>query len=218
MNSDQMKKTAAKAALDYIELGSVIGVGTGSTVNYFIDALSQVKGKIDGAVSSSNNTTERLKRYGIPVLDLNQTWDIPLYVDGADELTKNLHLTKGGGGALTREKIIAAASDKFVCIADQSKLVATLGGFPIPLEVIPMAQSLIGRRLVKFGGQPMLREGFTTDNGNLIIDVHNLSIINPVETERDLNQIPGIVTVGIFAQRPADVVVLGNAEGVETLT
>lgn len=217
MTTDEMKKAAAEAALQFIEMRSVIGVGTGSTVNHFVDALCRVKGKIDGVVSSSDNTTERLRQYGIAVLDLNETGDLPLYVDGADELTKHLHLTKGGGGALTREKIIAATSEKFVCIADESKLVGTLGGFPIPLEAIPMAQSFIGRRMISLGGQPELRQGFTTDNGNVIIDVHNLNIVSPVETERELNQIPGIVTVGIFASRPADVVLLGTPQGVQTL-
>lgn len=217
MNLEDMKMAAAEAALDYIEVGSVIGVGSGSTVNHFIDGLKRVKAKIDGAVSSSAATTELLHQHGIRVLDLGQTWDLPLYVDGADEFTKHLHLTKGGGGALTREKIIAQAGEKFVCIADESKLADTLGGFPVPLEVIPMAQSLIGRCMIRFGGQPELRENFTTDNGNIIIDVRNLKITNPVETERELNQFPGVVTVGIFALRPADVVLLGTAQGVQTL-
>ncbi len=196
----------------------VLGVGTGSTVNYFIDALADVKGKIDGTVASSEASAERLKKARLPVLELNETGDLPLYVDGADEATKYLHLIKGGGGALTREKIIAQASEKFVCIADESKLVDVLGRFPLPVEVIPMARSLVARELVKLGGEPVLRERFTTDNGNLIIDVHNLKILNPVEVEERLNHIPGVVTNGLFARRPADVLILGTAEGIKTLS
>ena len=213
-----MKKAAALAALDHIKPGMVLGVGTGSTVNYFIDALADVKGKIDGTVASSEASAERLKKARLPVLELNETGDLPLYVDGADEATKYLHLIKGGGGALTREKIIAQASEKFVCIADQSKLVDVLGRFPLPVEVIPMARSLVARELVKLGGEPVLRERFTTDNGNLIIDVHNLKILNPVEVEERLNHIPGVVTNGLFARRPADVLILGTAEGIKTLS
>lgn len=218
MAQDDMKQAAARAALDYIELGMVIGVGTGSTANHFIDALAGIKGKIDGAVASSEASAERLKRHRITVLKLNETGDLPLYVDGADEATKHLHLIKGGGGALTREKIVAQASEQFICIADESKLVDVLGAFPLPVEVIPMARSLVARRIVKLGGEPALRHGFTTDNGNIILDVHNLRILNPVELEESLNHIPGVVTNGLFARRPADVLILGTAEGIKTLT
>jgi len=217
MTQDDKKKAAAEAALDYIESGSVIGVGTGSTANHFIDALARIKGKLDGAVASSNASAERLKKHGIPVLDLNSTGDLQLYVDGADEATKHLHLIKGGGGALTREKIVAAASHKFVCVADDSKLVDVLGKFPLPIEVIPMARSYVARQLVKLGGEPVLREGFTTDNGNVILDVHNLNILNPVELEERLDHIAGVVTNGLFAHRPADVLLLGTDSGVRTL-
>ncbi|MHB8454076.1 MAG: ribose-5-phosphate isomerase RpiA [Acidiferrobacterales bacterium] len=216
MTQDDMKKAAARAALEYIESGTVIGVGTGSTANHFIDALTAIKGKIDGAVASSNATAERLKRQGIPVLDLNATGGLKLYVDGADEATHNLHLIKGGGGALTREKIVAAASEIFVCVADESKLVDVLGKFPLPVEVIPMARSYVAREIVKLGGEPVLRQGFTTDNGNVILDVHSLKILNPVEIEEKLNQIVGVVTNGLFARRPADVLILGSASGVKT--
>jgi ribose 5-phosphate isomerase A len=215
---DEMKKAAARAALDYIKPGMILGVGTGSTVNHFIDALADIKGKIDGTVASSEASAERLKKAGLAVLELNETGDLPLYVDGADEATKHLHLIKGGGGALTREKIVAQASEKFVCIADESKLVDVLGRFPLPVEVIPMARSLVARELVKLGGEPVLRERFTTDNGNLILDVHNLKILNPVEVEERLNHIPGVVTNGLFARRPADVLILGTAQGIKTLT
>ncbi|MFQ6021944.1 MAG: ribose-5-phosphate isomerase RpiA [Acidiferrobacterales bacterium] len=218
MSQDEMKKAAALAALEYVEPGMVIGVGTGSTVNYFIDALAGIKGKIDGAVASSVATAERLKKNGMVVLELNETGDLSLYVDGADEATKFLHLIKGGGGALTREKIVAQASEKFVCIADENKLVDVLGRFPLPVEVIPMARSLVGREIVKLGGEPALRHDFRTDNGNIILDVHNLKILNPVEMEEKLNHIPGVVTNGLFARRPADVLILGTAEGVNTLT
>lgn len=217
MTQDELKKAAALAALDYIKPGTVLGVGTGSTVNHFIDALISVKGKIDGAVASSVATAERLKKHGIPVLELNATGDLPLYVDGADEATRHLHLIKGGGGALTREKIVAQASEKFVCIIDESKLVDVLGRYPLPIEVVPMARSLVGRELVKLGGEPVLRQGFSTDNDNIIIDVHNLKILNPVETEEKLNQIPGVVTNGLFARRPADVLLVASASGVKIL-
>ena len=217
MNQDEMKQAAARAALDYIELGMIVGVGTGSTANHFIDSLAGVKGKIDGAVASSEASAERLKKHGIAVLGLNQTGDLPLYVDGADEATKHRHLIKGGGGALTREKIIAQASEKFICIADESKLVGVLGAFPLPVEVIPMAQSLVARSIVKLGGEPALRPNFTTDNGNIILDVKNLEILNPVEMEEQLNHIPGVVTNGLFARRGADVLVLGTAAGTEIL-
>ena len=217
MRPDDKKKAAAAAAIDYIESGMVVGVGTGSTANHFIDLLAKVKGKIDGAVASSAATAERLKTAGIPVLDLNATGDLPLYVDGADEATKHLHLIKGGGGALTREKIVAAASTRFICIADDSKLVGVLGEFPLPVEVIPMARSYVARQIVKLGGEPILRAGFTTDNGNLILDVHNISILNPVELEEKLDHIAGIVTNGLFARRPADLLLLGSDGGVTKL-
>jgi len=218
MTPDEKKKAAALAALEYVESGWVVGVGTGSTANHFIDALAKIKGKLDGAVASSNATAERLKKIGVPVLELNATGDLPLYVDGADEATRHLHLIKGGGGALTREKIVAAASGKFVCIADDSKLVDTLGRFPLPLEVIPMARSYVARQLVKLGGAPALREKFTTDNGNVILDVHNLKILNPVELEEKLDHIAGVVTNGLFARRPADVLLLGSDQGVKHVT
>ncbi len=218
MTPDEKKKAVALAALEYVESGWVIGVGTGSTANHFIDGLARIKGKLDGAVASSNATAERLKKVGIPVLDLNATGDLPLYVDGADEATKHLYLIKGGGGALTREKIVVAASRKFVCIADDSKLVDVLGKFPLPVEVIPMARSLVARRIVELGGQPVLRENFKTDNGNIILDVHNLSILNPVELEEKLDRLAGVVTNGLFARRPADVLLLGGDQGVRTLT
>jgi ribose 5-phosphate isomerase A len=218
MTPDEKKKAAAQAALEYVESGWVIGVGTGSTANHFIDGLAKIKGKLDGAVASSNATAERLRRIGIPVLDLNATGDLPLYVDGADEATKHLYLIKGGGGALTREKIIAAASRKFVCIADVSKLVDVLGKFPLPVEVIPMARSLVARKIVELGGQPELRPNFKTDNGNIILDVHNLNILNPAELEAKLDHLAGVVTNGLFAHRPADVLLLGGDQGVRTLT
>ena len=216
MNQDEMKKQAAKAAMDYVE-GGVIGVGTGSTVNHFIDFLATVKGRIDGAVSSSEASTERMKAHGIPVLDLNAAGELALYVDGADESNRQLQLIKGGGGALTREKIVAGASKRFVCIADASKLVDVLGKFPLPVEVIPMARSHVARQLVKLGGTPVWREGFVTDNGNLILDVHHLEIAEPIKLEQEINGIAGVVTVGIFAMRPADVLILGTAQGAETL-
>ena len=218
MTPDEKKKAVALAALEYVESGWAIGVGTGSTANHFIDGLARIKGKLDGAVASSNATAERLKKHGIAVLDLNATGDLPLYVDGADEATKHLHLIKGGGGALTREKIVAAASQKFVCIADDSKLVGVLGKFPLPVEVIPMARSYVARQIVQLGGQPVLRENFKTDNGNIILDVHNLEILNPVDLEEKLDHIAGVVTNGLFARRPADVLLLASDQGVKTLT
>jgi ribose 5-phosphate isomerase A len=217
MNADELKLTAAKAALDYVKDG-VIGVGTGSTVNHFIDLLAGVKHKIDGAVSSSEASTQRLKARGVPVIDLNAAGDLDLYVDGADESNHQLELIKGGGGALTREKIVAAASRRFVCIADESKLVRVLGRFPLPVEVIPMARSYVARQLVKLGGTPTWREGLVTDNGNLILDVHNLEILEPMKLEQTLNNIPGVVTVGLFALRGADVLILGTPTGPRTLT
>ena len=218
MTPDEKKKAVALAALEYVESGWVIGVGTGSTANHFIDGLAKIKGKLDGAVASSNAAAERLKKAGIPVLDLSATGDLPLYVDGADEATKHLYLIKGGGGALTREKIVAAASQKFVCIADDSKLVDVLGKFPLPVEVIPMARSLVARRIVELGGQPVLRDNFKTDNGNIILDVHNLKILNPVELEEKLDHLAGVVTNGLFARRPAYVLLLASDQGVKTLT
>jgi ribose 5-phosphate isomerase A len=218
MTQDEMKKAVAKAAIEYVEAGTIIGIGTGSTANFFIDELASIKGKIDGSVASSVASADRLKGHGIPVLDLNSVDELSVYVDGADESNKYLHLIKGGGGALTREKIVAAASRKFVCIADESKLVDVLGKFPLPVEVIPMARSYVAREIVKLGGQPVLREGFTTDNGNIILDVHNLQIMDPVKLEETLNQLTGVVTNGLFARRPADVLLLGTKDGVKTLT
>jgi ribose 5-phosphate isomerase A len=217
MNQDEMKKLAAKAALDYVE-GGIIGVGTGSTVNHFIDFLATVKARIEGTVSSSEASTQRLKGHGIPVMDLNAAGELELYVDGADESNHQLQLIKGGGGALTREKIVAAASKRFACIADAGKLVQVLGKFPLPVEVIPMARSYVARELVKLGGTPVWRENFVTDNGNLILDVHNLEIMEPIRLEQTINNIAGVVTVGIFALRPADALILGTEEGAKTIT
>ncbi len=215
MTQDEMKQAVARAAVDYAR-GGIIGVGTGSTANYFIDALAAVKGRIDGTVASSEATAARLKRHGIPVLDLNSAGELDVYVDGADEITEHFAMIKGGGGALTREKIVAACSRQFVCIADESKLVGVLGAFPLPVEVIPMARGHVARELVKLGGQPRLREGFTTDNGNVILDVHGMSIVDPVSLETAINQIVGVVTNGLFARRGADVLLLGTASGVRT--
>jgi len=217
MTQDEMKIKVAEAALEYVEPGAIVGVGTGSTANHFIDALAKIKHKIDGTVASSEATAERLKGHGIAVLELHAVDEIPVYVDGADEINKYLHLVKGGGGALTREKIVAAVSKTFVCIADESKLVDVLGAFPLPIEVIPMSRSYVAREIVKMGGQPRLREGFVTDNGNLILDVHNMQISGPVKLEEQLNNIVGVVTNGLFAQRPADVVLLGTPDGVRKL-
>jgi ribose 5-phosphate isomerase A len=217
MNADEKKKAAAAAALAYVEPGSVIGVGTGSTANHFIDLLAKLKGRIEGAVASSNGTEARLKKAGIAVLDLNVVGPLALYVDGADEATEHRHLIKGGGGALTREKIVAAASEKFICIADDSKLVGRLGRFPLPIEVISMARSHVGRQIVKLGGEPRLRKGFTTDNGNLIIDAHNLDILSPIEIESAIDHIAGVVANGLFARRPADMLILGTDQGVRTI-
>lgn len=218
MTKDEMKQAVAKAALEYVQAGDVIGVGTGSTANAFIDALATIKHKIEGAVASSVATAERLKKHGIQVLELNETGDLSVFIDGADEATKHLHLVKGGGGALTREKIVAGASRKFICIADESKLVDVLGAFPLPIEVIPMARSFVARAIVRLGGEPVLREGFTTDNGNVILDVHGLKIMEPAKLEAELNNIPGVVTNGLFARRPADVLLLGTPTGVRKLT
>ena len=217
MNTDHLKKMTAEAALDHVEPGDVVGVGTGSTTDFFIEGLARVKSRIDGAVASSESSATKLKRHGIPVFDLNQVGPLPLYVDGADETTRHLHLIKGGGGALTREKIVAQACEKFVCIADQSKLVDRLGTFPLPIEVIPMARSMVARTLVQLGGWPELRSGFVTDNGNVIVDVRNLDLDNPMDMERQLNQIPGVVTVGLFALRGADILLLGGDNGIQTL-
>jgi len=214
---DEQKREVAQAAIQYIPIGSIVGVGTGSTANYFIDELAKIKHKIDGAVASSDDTAQRLKNHHIEVLDLNNVSDIPVYVDGADEITEHLHMIKGGGGALTREKIVAATAKRFVCVADQSKLVSVLGAFPLPVEVIPMARSYVARKIVQLGGHPVLREGFITDNGNVILDVHGLKILNPTKLEMDLNQIAGIVTNGLFAKRGADVLLLGTDNGVRTI-
>lgn len=213
MTQDEMKRLAAEAALKYLPDSGVIGVGTGSTVNHFIDLLAPIKGRFEGAVSSSEASTDRLKAIGMPVIDLNAAGELEVYVDGADESNRHFHLIKGGGGALTREKIIAGASKKFICIADETKLVDVLGAFPLPVEVIPMARSFVARELTKLGGTPVWRENFVTDNGCLILDVHNLQIMEPVKLEDQINQIPGVVTVGIFGHRPADVLILGTPEG-----
>jgi len=212
MSKDEEKRLAGRAAMRYVEDGMIVGVGTGSTVAHFIDALAERKHAIEGAVSSSEQSTQRLVERGVRVLDLNDVADIPLYVDGADECDPGKHLIKGGGGALTREKIIAAVSRKFVCIIDAGKRVDVLGKFPLPVEVIPMARSYVAREIVRRGGQPVWRESVVTDNGNWILDVHDWQITDPVAIERDLNQIPGIVTVGLFAQRPADIVLIGERE------
>ena len=218
MSQDQQKRLAAQAALDFIESGEIVGVGTGSTTNFFIDALAAVKGKIDGVVSSSTASADRLKAIGLPVLDLNRTGDLSLYVDGADEATTHLQLIKGGGGALTREKIVASASRRFVCIIDQSKLSDHLGSFPLPVEVIPMAQSLVARKLIALGGQPQLRADFTTDNGNVILDVRGLNLTDPLEIESKINLLAGVVDNGLFAARRADVLLVGGSAGVQQMT
>ncbi|MBA1273254.1 ribose-5-phosphate isomerase RpiA [Stutzerimonas azotifigens] len=222
MNQDQLKQAVAQAAIDHIRPSltdkSIIGVGTGSTANFFIDLLAQHKGFFDGAVASSEGTAERLKKHGIPVYDLNSVADLEFYVDGADEANDNLELIKGGGAALTREKIVAAVARTFICIADGSKRVERLGAFPLPVEVIPMARSHVARELVKLGGDPVYREGVVTDNGNVILDVHNLMIGFAPELEQQINNIVGVVTNGLFANRPADLLLLGTRNGVETLT
>jgi ribose 5-phosphate isomerase A len=205
--ADEQKRASARKALEYVEDGMVVGVGTGSTVKHFIDGLAAMRDRIEGAVSSSEQSTTLLKAHGIRVFDLNAVGPLPLYVDGADECDPHNRLVKGGGGALTREKIIAEASERFVCIIDRAKEVGVLGRFPLPVEVIPMARSLVGRKIVALGGQPVWREGVTTDNGNWILDVHNLRIVDPLGLERELNQIPGVVTNGLFARRAADVVI-----------
>ncbi|EPA97092.1 ribose-5-phosphate isomerase RpiA [Pseudomonas umsongensis] len=221
MTQDQLKQAVAQAAVDFIlpklDDKSIVGVGTGSTANCFIDALAKHKGAFDGAVASSEATAARLKGHGIPVYELNTVSDLEFYVDGADESDEHLNLIKGGGAALTREKIVAAVAKTFICIADASKLVPVLGAFPLPVEVIPMARSHVARQLVKLGGDPVYREGVVTDNGNIILDVFNLEITNPVELESQINAIVGVVTNGLFAARPADLLLLGTSEGVKTL-
>ncbi len=217
MNSNEKKKRAAEAAIEFVREGMVVGVGTGSTVNHFIAALSDRHDRIAGAVSSSEASSRLLRAAGIEVLELNSTGDLELYVDGADEANRHLQLIKGGGGALTREKIIAQASRQFVCIVDDSKLVDLLGRFPLPVEVIPMARSLVARGLVALGGQPVWREGVVTDNGNLILDVYNLEILDPVALETEINQLPGVVTVGLFARRPADILLVAGESGVRRI-
>jgi ribose 5-phosphate isomerase A len=217
MTQDEQKRAVAQAAIQYIPAGCIVGVGTGSTANYFIDELAKIKHKIEGAVASSEATTQRLNGHGIEVIDLNSIDVLPVYVDGTDEITEHLAMIKGGGGALTREKIVAAVAKKFICIADQSKLVKVLGKFPLPIEVIPMARSYVAREITRLGGQPVLRQGFTTDNGNIILDVHGLQILNPVELETTLNHITGIVTNGLFAKRGADVLLLGINDGIQTI-
>lgn len=214
MNQNDQKRAAAEAAVEFVPAGAVVGVGTGSTANFFIDALGAIRHRIEAAVASSEATAQRLAALGIPVVDLNSVDDLPVYVDGADEITPHLAMIKGGGGALTREKIVAAVARRFVCIADASKRVDVLGRFPLPVEVIPMARSHVARALAALGGQPKLRESFRTDNGNLILDVHGLEILQPAALESDINQIPGVVTVGLFARRPADILLLGTPTGV----
>ncbi len=217
-SEDQLKQAVAKAAVAHVPDDAVIGVGTGSTVNFFIDELSRIKGRIAGAVASSVASAKRLTERGIALVELNSAGDLPLYVDGADEITRHLYLLKGGGGALTGEKIVAAASRRFLCLGHEAKLVDVLGAFPLPVEVLPMARSYVARELVRLGGRPQLRQGFVSDYGNVILDVHGLSIVDPVELEGRINQIAGVVTNGLFARRPADLVLLAGADGVRTLT
>lgn len=214
---DQLKRQAAEAALDYIEPNTIVGVGTGSTVNYFIDALATRKHDIEGAVSSSEASTARLKAHGIEVFELNNVADLPVYVDGADEIDEHMRMVKGGGGALTREKIIAAVADKFICIADDSKVVGRLGNFPVPVEVIPMARSYVAREIVKLGGDPVWRQGFVTDNGNVILDIHNFDILDPVQLEQQLNSIVGVVTNGLFADRGANLAIIATPNGLRKM-
>ncbi|RUO36116.1 ribose 5-phosphate isomerase A [Aliidiomarina shirensis] len=214
---DRAKKQAAEAAIEFIQPGMIVGVGTGSTVNYFIDALANIKQEIEGAVSSSEASTQRLKDHGIPVYDLNGVGALQVYVDGADEITSQLHMIKGGGAALTREKIVAAVAETFICITDDSKQVEMLGDFPLPVEVIPMARSYVAREIVKLGGDPVYRDGVVTDNGNVILDVYNLHIDNPIELENKLNQITGVVTNGLFAARGADIALISNGDTLTTL-
>lgn len=220
MNQDELKQAVAQAALDYIkphlEKDSIIGVGTGSTANCFIDLLASVRDDFDGAVASSDATAERLKSHGIPVYDLNNVATLEFYIDGADETNERLELIKGGGGALTREKIVAAVAKTFICIADESKKVDILGDFPLPVEVLPMARSHVGREIVRLGGDPVYRDGFTTDNGNIILDIHHMDISRPIVVEEKLNNVVGIVTNGLFARRPADLLLLGTKDGVKS--
>ena len=218
MTQDELKQLVAREALKHVVEDSIVGVGSGSTVNFFIDALAGIKGRIEGAVAASEASAERLKKHGIRVFDLNSVADLPVYVDGADEITEHMHMIKGGGGALTREKIVAAVARKFVCICDASKLVPTLGRFPLPVEVIPMARSHVGRELLRMGANPRLRENFKTDNGNVILDCYGLTIMEPPAFEAELNNVAGIVTNGLFARRGADVLLLGTAEGVKSST
>ncbi|MCT8344280.1 ribose-5-phosphate isomerase RpiA [Photorhabdus kleinii] len=218
MTQDELKKAVGWAALEFVTPGTVVGVGTGSTASHFIDALGSIKDQIEGAVSSSEASTEKLKSLGIPVFDCNEVDSLDIYVDGADEINGNMQMIKGGGAALTREKIIAAIAKKFVCIVDASKKVDVLGKFPLPVEVIPMARTYVARELVKLGGVPKYRQNVVTDNGNVILDVHNLAILDPVELENKINRISGVVTVGLFANRGADIVLMGTLDGVETIT
>jgi len=218
MTQNELKQAVARAALAHVVEGRIVGVGTGSTANFFIDALAGIKDRIPGAVASSEATRQRLEGHGIRVFDLNEVDDLPVYVDGADEITVEMHMTKGGGGALTREKIVAAVAQKFVCIVDESKLVPVLGKFPLPVEVIPLARAYVARELAALGGEPRLREGFVTDNGNQILDVHGLSIVDPEALETRINQIAGVVACGLFARRGADVCLLGSSSGVQTLS
>jgi ribose 5-phosphate isomerase A len=217
MNQDQLKQLVAKAALKHVVEDAIVGVGSGSTVNLFIDELASIKGRIEGAVAASEASAARLKSHGIRVLDLNSVNELPVYIDGADEVTEHLHMIKGGGGALTREKITAAVAKRFVCICDASKLVPVLGRFPLPIEVVPMARSYVGREVVKMGGHPRLREGFTTDNGNVVLDCHGMTLLDPPKIEGELNQIAGVVTSGIFARRRADVLLLAEPSGVRSI-
>ena len=218
MTQDELKQAVARAALDYVVEGQLVGVGTGSTARLFIEALAGIKQRISGAVASSEDTKMRLEGHGIKVFDLNDVTELPVYIDGADEINAEMHMIKGGGGALTREKIVAAVAKKFVCIVDGSKLVPVLGSFALPIEVIPMASAYVTRQLIGLGGTPVQRAGFVTDNGNLILDVKGLQILDPVDLETRLNQIAGVVSCGLFARRPADVCLLGTATGVRTLT
>ncbi|QIJ53584.1 ribose-5-phosphate isomerase RpiA [Proteus mirabilis] len=217
MTQDELKKAVGWAALEYVKPGTIVGVGTGSTASHFIDALATMKGQIEGAVSSSEASTAKLKSYGIPVFDCNEVDSLDIYVDGADEINHQMQMIKGGGAALTREKIIAAVAKTFVCIVDESKQVDVLGKFPLPVEVIRMARSYVARELVKLGGLPEYRENVVTDNGNVILDVYNLTILNPIELENKINSIAGVVTVGLFANRGADIVLMGTSEGVKTI-
>ena len=212
MTQDELKKLVAREALKHVVEDAIVGVGSGSTVDHFIDALAGIKGRIEGAVAASERSAARLKKHGIHVFDLNAVNELPVYVDGADEVTEHLYMIKGGGGALTREKIVAAVAKRFVCICDASKLVPVLGKFPLPVEVIPMARSHVGRELLRMGGHPVLREGFKTDNGNLVLDCHGLTITDPPRLESELNNVAGVVTNGLFARRPADLLLLGGPE------